>query len=169
MGKRSGIILGLITITISAGVGGYVLYDNFIVIPPTLSDENQWYEDYNGNSYIPSSGTWGFLSEVTIDFSVSSGQTVHILFVGSVRFDDSSIPNNWIEVKLQLDGVTLDYPKIYVDRFFKTDPEGKTISVSLQHYNNTITPGNHTIELIYRGNSIYDSVRRYSLFVQTFN
>jgi len=39
MGKRSGILLGLIAIMISAGVGGYVLYDNFIVIPPTLPDE----------------------------------------------------------------------------------------------------------------------------------
>ena len=100
---------------------------------------------------------------------MSSGQAVHFLFVGIVRFDDSSTPNSWVEIKFRLDGVTLDYPKINVDRFFRTDPESQTISVSLQHYNNTLTPGNHIIELIYHGNSIYDSVRMYSLFVQTFN
>ena len=35
MGKRSGTVLAVIALLISAGFGGYVLYDNFIAPAPT--------------------------------------------------------------------------------------------------------------------------------------
>ena len=169
MGNRSGIILGLVAVLISAGVGGYVLYDNFIAIPPTTPPENQWYDFYTGSYYVQASEAWNTLSTITIDFSVSSGQTVHFLFIGQVNFDDSSTPSSYVEIKFSLDGIMVNYPRLYVRRYNTVTPGGLCMSVSLQHYNTTMTSGAHTIEILYRGDSTADTVKEFSLFVQTFN
>ena len=171
MGKGSS-ILAIIALFIGLGVGTFVIYDNFIAIPPTTPDtppENQWYAFYASPYLIPASESWGSLSTITIDFNVSSGQTVHFLFIGQVNFDDSSTPSSYVEIIFCLDGNSLYYTRIDVRRYNLDSSEGYRMSVSLQHYNNTMTSGAHTIEVLYRGDSTADSVREFSLFVQTFN
>jgi hypothetical protein len=171
MGKGSS-ILATIALVIGLGVGTFVIYDNFIAIPPTTADtppQNQWYDFNTGSNLVPGSEAWGTLSTITIDFNVSSGQTVYFLFIGQVNFDDSSTPGSYVEIILSLNGISVQYPRIYVRRYNLDSAEGYRMSVSLQHYNSTMTPGDHTIEVLYRGDSTSDSVREYSLFVQTFN
>jgi len=171
LGKGSN-ILAIIAIVIGLGVGTFVIYDNFIAIPPTTAvtpPENQWYDFSASSSYVAGSGIWTTLSAITIDFNVSSGQTVHFLFIGQVNFDDSSTPASYVEIAFSLDGNSLNYPRIYVRRYNLDSTEGYRMSVSLQHYNSTMTPGDHTIEVLYRGDSTADSVLETSLFVQTFN
>ena len=168
MGKGSS-ILATIALIIGLGLGAFVIYDNFIALPPTTPPENQWYDFYSGSYFVPSSESWSSLSAITIDFNISSGQAVHFLFISQVNFDDSSTPDSYIEIKFSLDGYFLDYPKIYEWRYNLDSSEGYRMSVSLQHYNSTITPGDHSIAVMFKGDSTADSVRDCSLFVQTFN
>jgi len=168
MGKGSS-ILAIIALVIGLGVGTFVVYDNFIAIPPANPPENQWYDFYSGSYLASASEAWTTLSPISIDFSVSSGQTVHFLFVGQVNFDDSSTPSSYIEIKFSLDGITVNYPRIYVRRYNLDSAEGYRMSVSLQHFNTTMTPGDHSIAIVFRGDSTADSVLEFSLFVQTYN
>ena len=165
MGSRSGTILGLVALIISAGVGGYVLYDNFIVVTPST---NQWYDSYTGSYLIPSGESWATLGAVTIDFTVNPGQAVHYLFIGQLNFDDSSTAS-YVEIEFSVDGLRLPFPRIYVRRYNEVNPGGLRMSVSLQLYNTTITSGVHSITLAFRGDSMADSVREFSLFAQTYN
>lgn len=165
MGSRSGIVLGLIAVMISAGVGGYILYNNFFDVPPST---DQWYDSFAGSYLIPAGETWGALSAVTIDFNVNPGQAVHFLFVGQINFDDSSTAS-YVEIKFRVDGHRLYYPRIFVRRYNEVSPGGLRMSVSLQLYNTTISSGPHSITLAFRGDSTTDSVQDCSLFVQTYN
>jgi len=171
MGKGSS-ILAILALVIGLGVGSFVIYDNFFVITPTIPDippENQWYDTDSGFHYVQPGNAWNTLSAITIDFNVSSGQTVHFLLIGQINFDDSSTPGSYVEVKLKVDGIIWFYPSIYVRRYNLDSTEGLRMSVSLQHYNTTMTSGNYSIEIVYRGDSTTDSARDFSLFVQTFN
>jgi hypothetical protein len=170
MGKGSS-ILAIFALLFGLGATGYIVYDNFIATPTTQTTptENQWYDYFVSPTYIPSGESWGTLSSITIDFNTTSGQKAYFQFIGLVNFDDSSTPTSYIEMIFCLDGVNLIYPRIYVRRYNLDSSEGYRMSVSLQHYNNTMTAGNHTIEMLYRGDSTSDSVSEGSLFIQTFN
>ena len=54
MGKGSS-ILATLALVIGLGVGSFVIYDNFIALPPTTPPENQWYDFYSGSYFVPSS------------------------------------------------------------------------------------------------------------------
>ena len=171
MGKGSS-ILATLALVIGLGVGSFVIYDNFIATPQTIPEtppENQWYSTVGGPYYVQSGNVWNTMSPLTIDFNVSLGQTVHFLLIGHINFDDSSTPTSYVEVKFKVDGIIWFYPYLYVGRYNLDSSEGYRMSVSLQNYNTTMTAGNYTVEIVYRGDSTTDSTREFSLFVQTFN
>ena len=167
MGKGSS-ILATIALVVGLGVGGFVMYDNFFVTPSVIPPENQWYKSYGFTYLVPSSVIWSTLSPITINFNVSSGQAVYFLFIGQINFDDDST-DSYVEVKFKIDGIILNLPRIYVERFLGVDPGGLRMSVSLQHYNTTMTSGTHSVAIVFTGNDISDSIMEFSLFVQTFN
>jgi hypothetical protein len=171
MGKGSS-LLATLALVIGLGVGSFVIYEHFILIPPTTPDappENQWFDTASGTYYVLSGNAWNTIAAIKFDFNVSSGQTVHFLLIGVINFDDSSTPSSYVEVKLKIAGIILFYPSIYVRRYNLDSTEGLRMSVSLQHYDTTMTSGNYSIEIVLRGDSTADSARDFSLFVQTFN
>ena len=168
MGKGSS-ILATIALIIGLGVGTFVIYDNFFVVSPDIPPENQWYDFHSGSYLVPASESWGTLSVISIDFDVSSGQAVHFLFIGQINFDDSSTLGSYVEVRFKIDGIIFFFPRIYVMRYNTVTPGGLRMSVSLQHYNTTMTSGTHSIEVVFKGDSTSDSIKEFSLFVQTFN
>jgi len=167
MEKSSGII-AIIALIIGLGAGGFIIYDNFIAIPPA---ENQWYDPSTSVYNMPPGTAWGTLSAISIDFDVKSGQNVYFSFIVEIDFDHTSNPTSYVEIHFEVDGIIWTQPRMYVsrDNIPIASPHGLRMSVSLQHYNTTMTPGNHTVTLVYRGSSTADSVRSGSLFVQTFN
>ena len=167
MGKGSS-ILATLALVVGLGVGSFVIYDNFFVITPDVPPENQWDDTTGGSYYVPSGYTWSTLSAININFNVSSGQTVHFLFIAIVNFDDSSTPSSSVEMKFMVDGIIWFYPSLYVRRYNLDSTEGYRMSVSLQHYNTTMTPGSYSITVAYRGEATTDRVTDASLFIQTF-
>ncbi len=166
MGNRSGLFLGLIAIMISAGVGGYVLYDNFFAVHPT---GNQWYDYSSGLESMASGEAWSTSSYLSIDFTVVSGQTVYFSYMGNLLLDDSS-GDSYVEIKFSVDGIRWYHPYVRVWRYTTVTPGGIELSVALQHYNTTISSGSHTVTIAFKGDSTADSLyHSQSLFVQTFN
>jgi len=171
MGKGNS-ILATIALVIGLGVGFFVIYDNFILIPPTMPDtppENQWYDTASGIHSVLSGNAWNTFSTIKIDFNVSSGQSVHFLLIGVIDFDPSSTPSSYVEVKFKVNGIIWFSPSIFVWRYSTTTPGGLRMSVSLQHYDTTMVSGNYSVAVVFRGDSTADSAMDFSLFVQTFN
>lgn len=168
MGKGSSII-AVIALIIGLGVGGFIIYENFIASPPTSPAENQWYDSSTTVWYMQASEAWGTISTISIDFNVSSGQNVYFSFMAEINFDDSSNPNSYVQIHFEVDGIMWSQPLILVRRYNIASAHGLRMSASLQHYNTTMTSGTHNATLVYKGDSTADSVRPCSLFVQTFN
>jgi len=168
MGKNSSVI-AIIALIIGLGAGSFIIYDNFIAIPPTTPAENQWYDLSTNVFFVLASEAWGTISSISIDFDVSSGQNVYFSFIAEIEFDDSSDPESYVEIHFEVDGFMWFQPRIYVRRYSIASVHGLRMSVSLQHYNTTMTSGTHTVTLVYKGDSTADSVKPCSLFVQTFN
>lgn len=166
MGKGNSII-AVIALIIGLGAGGFIIYDNFIA--PTSPAENQWYDFSTTMWYMQGGEALGTIASISIDFDVSSGQNVYFLFIAEINFDDSSIPTSYVQIQFEVDGIMWSQPRIYVQRYNIASAHGLRMSVSLQHYNTTMTSGTHTVTLVYKGSSTADSVRPCSLFVQTFN
>lgn len=167
MGKSSGII-AVIALIVGLGAGGFIIYDNFIAIPPA---ENQWYDLSTTLYYMQPGEAWGDVSSISIDFDVNSGQNVYFSYITEINFDDSSNPTSYVEIHFEVDDIMWFQPRIYVNRYNIpiASPHGLRMSASLQHYNTTMTPGSHTVTLVFKGDSTADSIRSGSLFVQTFN
>jgi len=171
MGKGSA-FLGVLALLISIGFGGYFLYDKFIAIPPADTPAptgNQWYDQTTSVEYMAPSEAWDTHSYLSIDFNVSSGETVYFSYVGHVLLDDGSGPS-YVEIKFVVDGIRWYYPYVRVWRYNELAPGGVQLSVALQHYNTTMPAGNHTVTIAFKGDSTGDAIYlSNSLFVQTFN
>lgn len=166
MGKGSSII-AVLALIVGLGAGGFILYDNYFVIPPPV--ENQWYDSTASVSYMPASEAWGTITSISIDFTIISGQSVYFSFNTEINFDDSSNPTSYVEIHFEVDGIMWAHPYIVVRRYNIASAHGLRMSASLQHFNTTMTSGTHTVTLVFRGLSTADSIRPCSLFVQTFN
>ena len=168
MGKSSSII-AVLALIISIGATGFIIYDNIVVSPPTSPAENQWYDSSVSVFYMQASEAWGTITSISIDFDVSLGQNVYFSFMTEIQFDDSSNPSSYVQIQFEVDGNIWSFPRIYVRRYNIVSPHGLRMSASLQHYNTTMSPGTHSITLVYKGDSTADSIRPCSLFIQTFN
>ena len=154
--------IAVVALIIGLGAGGFIIYDNYIA--PTSPAEDEWYDYSSTVYYMQASEAWNTISAISIDFKVSSGQNVYFSFIAEINFDDSSNPNSYVEIQFEVDGIRWFQPKIYVRRYNIASAHGLRMSVSLQHYNTTMTSGTHTVTLVYKGDST-----ACSLFVQTFN
>lgn len=172
MGKSSGTVLGLIALILSLGFMGYFLYDKFVLTPaatsPSIPATNQYYDQCPA-IYIPSGEVWISDSYLKIDFNLTEGETVYLSFEAFVLFDDSSIPNTYIEFRFKVDGIIWNNPYRRAWRYNVGSAFGMRFSVVMQHYNSTMSAGPHTVSVIGKGDHNVDLISAWSLFVLTFN
>jgi len=169
MGNRSGLILGLIAIMISAGVGGYVLYDNFIAGPPASSMDFQWHDYSSSTEFMSPGEAWNTSSYLSIEFYVFSGQRVYFSYIGQVVLV-GGLGNTYVEITFSVDGIIWYIPSVSVGRYNTNPPGDIYLSVALQHYNNSMLSGYHTVTIAFKGSHTANALYSYqTLFVQTFN
>lgn len=104
-----------------------------------------------------------------IEFNLTEGQSVYFSFEGLIVFDDNSVSNTYVEFRFKVDGIIWNYPQRRVWRYNVVSPWGLKFSVSMQHYNTSMTSGTHTVTVVYKGDHTTDYITDRSLFVQTFN
>ena len=172
MGKGSGTAIAVIALLISVGLGGFIVYDKFIMAPKITTEDtpttNQYFKE-GPAIYIPSGEAWTSGSYLLIEFNLTEGQSVYYSFEGLVLFDDSSVPETYIELHFKVDGIIWDYPRRYIWRYSAVTPGGLKFSVSMQHYNTSMTSGTHNVTVVCKGSHTVDLLSDRSLFVQTFN
>lgn len=173
MGKGSGTGIAVIALIISLGFGGYFLIDKFFLAPglttTSIPSTNQYFKERSMYEYIPPSEEWTSGSYLLIEFILTEGQSVYFSFEGLVLFDDSSDPNTYIEVRFKVDDIIWNYPRRRLWRYNVVSPWGLKFSVSMQHYNTSMTSGTHNVTVVCKGDHTADYISDRSLFVQTFN
>lgn len=171
MGKGSGTVLGIMALLFSLGFGGYFIIDKFVLTPgtttPSIPSTNQYYKQ-GPTIYIPSGEAWTPDSYLNIEFNLTEGETVYLSYEGLVLFDDSAIPDAYIEFRFKIDGFILSTPYRRVWRYNDASAGGFRFSVAMQHYNSTMSAGTHTVTVVCKGDDTINLVGPQSLFVLTF-
>jgi len=171
MGKGSGTAIGIIALIISLGFGGYFIFDKFFaasgLTTTSIPSTNQYYKE-GSSVYIPGSEAWCSDTYLNIEFNLTEGETVYFSFEGLALFDDSSIPDAYIEFRFKVDGIIWNYPRRRVWRYSVVSAFGIRFSVAMQHYNSTMSAGTHTVAVLFKGDHTVDQVSYSSLFVLTF-
>ena len=171
MGKGTAVV-SILALLISIGVGGYLMYDNIFLTPPTTPEitSRQWYNYYQWSINTPSGLAWSTDNYLFVDFNVTEGESVYFSYTGLVRFDDQ-YNDTWIELCFKIDGIRWANPLCKVERVNTNDPGIIILSVALQHVNSSLSIGDHNATVTFRslhGGGGTNSVREQNIFVQTF-
>ena len=151
---------------------GWLTYDQFFASAPLQTSTSRQYYDFHPNMlYPPGIDSWVSNPYLEINFTVNAGETVYFSYVATARIDDSSRPWAEIQFYFNVDGFRWSEPYAYFRRWNEDDPDGadiRTGSIALQHYNSSMSIGQHTISIdLYFYDSL-DSVLQQTLFVQVF-
>ena len=105
------------------------------------------------------------IDDLTINFTVNSGESVYFLFkthayviLGSPSF---------VTINFVLDGIIVSSPE-YPDAIFSSNNAGGSGSLILQMATDTISPGLHNITISIHGNPINNAIDESTFLVQTY-
>lgn len=168
MGETSLKAISAIALIIGAVTFSWFAYDQLFV-PETSSSRQYYGTDLYASRYIPASG-YHANNILKLEFTVYTGEKVYFSYVSTLTIDDSSAPDTSVTFRFEVDGIMLSYPFCYISRYNDDGgaPDGRYVSVALQHYNTTIPAGTHEVTVVFQGDSTADSVKRQTLFVQVF-
>jgi hypothetical protein len=164
IGKGTSIV-AIIALLLALGASGFIIYDQFTAVPEIQPSSKQYYIYDSSSHYVPGSEVWSIINTMKIDFTINLGQKVYFSYSGMAVLDDSS-NDTYIELKFTIDGIRMYYPYIRVDRYNTGGTTGGLrLPISSQYYNTTISPGNHTVTMSYKGDHTLDRIWMQSLFV----
>ncbi|MCP4763369.1 MAG: hypothetical protein GY870_16475 [archaeon] len=168
MEKGTGILFAILIGAMSLYVGydmGYL--DNILGTPQSDQSgiHNSWYISNTSGSYDVGSG--GLIPDFKLEIEVEQGESVYMDFRAVANAYDQTGSCS-MKAYFVIDGISYTTPHTYVT--FDTYSGHKLETLSLQHYNNTMGVGNHSIE-VYISISLMDNpyIRQYTLLVQTLN
>ncbi len=162
IGNKSAIV-AVISLVISCGAFGFIIYDQFLTQPPT----KDWFNYYPYSVSMPGGEAWSTFHWVPINFTIAPGESVYFSFSGIVRFDDSS-GDTYVEICFVVDNVRWSSPLCRVEGYTNGSGDIWRISVAMQYVNSSLSPGLHNIFITFRGNHNLDSLREMALFVHTY-
>lgn len=159
MSKTAGLAL-----LIAIGALGLGIYQIAITLGPSeenISIRNVWY-DYHHNSeftFPTSADIW--VDDLLINFTVNPGESVLFLFSTQTTVVYSSS----LYIRFPIDGeLIVGYPVLHII----DDQSNTMMPVSFHFVSDTISPGNHNVSIIIRGENVMNEISRSSLLVQTF-
>ena len=153
-----------LALLIAIGALGLGIYQIAITLGPSeenISIRNVWYDyHYNSEFTFPTSADiW--VEDLLINFTVNPGESVLFLFSTQTTVVYSSS----LYIKFPIDGeLIVGYPFLHII----DDQSNTMMPVSFHFVSNTISPGNHNVSIIIRGENVMNEISRSSLLVQTF-
>jgi hypothetical protein len=162
MGKKSTVI-ALIAIcfgVVGIGFGAFTMINFQTQLNTRTGVSNSWY-DTSQSMFSPDSGTqFVVIPGLSVDITVNTGENVFISYIGTALLIDTRI-----EYKICINNYDQQYGEVSSD----DANDILTISIALQHVNQTINPGTYTVNVWVReeigtGLTVYAN----TLFVQTF-
>lgn len=163
MERSSG--LAILALLIAIGALGIGVYQ---VIAPAAPPEgsgirNTWYKFDYASRYTNPTTTLIIIDQLTIDFTVSSGESVYCLFNTWATVDTGG----FIQFNFILDGVYLSGP---THPWWVLRATGSSIEapVSLQISLDTVLAGAHNMTISIYGNDVDNEIFSSTLLVQTY-
>lgn len=165
MVKSSGLALAALIMAIGAlGIGIYQIV--LIVAPPIESGiKHTWYDFHYAAVPTNPATTTITVDQLTIDFTVSSGEYVYFLF--NTWADVAAGANQYIQINFVLDGVQLSGPT-YPYWVIRTTASRIEVPISCQLSLDTVTPGAHNVTINIFGSDINNDIFSSTLLVQTY-
>ncbi|MFX1310516.1 MAG: hypothetical protein ACFFB6_13940 [Promethearchaeota archaeon] len=165
MAKSSGLALAALIIAIGAlGLGIYQVV--LVIAPPVESGiKHTWYAFHY--SAVPTNPitTTITVDQLTIDFTVSSGESVY--FHLNTWADVDAGANQYIQINFVLDGVQLSGPT-YPWWVIRTTASRIEVPISCQLSLDTVTAGAHNATINIYGSDIDNDISSSTLLVQTY-
>ena len=154
MAKGRGAILGIIAILLGASGLGFGLVSWLSL--GQVSVHNSWYDTKALDSV---SQTGAYINDLSITMNLGSGETVYVLFTCTVECS-----GYWAEFYIYIDGIrTNGHTRISRDSV----PGHLDYSAAIQHINNTLSAGAHTITVWAHTDDFDTDATDCVLFVQT--
>ena len=168
MGETSLKVISALALILGVSAFGWLAYDQLFI--PQTSSSRQYYETDTTIHAMPSGSAYYANLNLAIEFTVNAGEKVYFSYVSNTGIDDGSAPTSQMYFYFKVDGVILTNPNCHIWRYNDDDgdADGRRFSVTLQHYNATMPPGQHNVTVTFWGDSTGDSVRQQTLFVQIF-
>ena len=164
MGKGSGLaVVALILALGGLGIGGYMLITNMT----TPGVHRSYYDERTTNYTSGSEDTWYDIPDISINFQVDAGESVHFLFTCRANLVASS-GLVYMHFVLNVDDFRVVQSQATVGH-----NEGATIntisfSVALQFTNTTMSAGVHTV-VVEHMRECSGFIDNCALFVQTYS
>ncbi|MEE9378296.1 MAG: hypothetical protein V3V33_09705 [Candidatus Lokiarchaeia archaeon] len=177
MAKSSG--LAVLALLIAGGALGLGMYQLIFVEGPPGADgqdgvdgidgvdavRNTWYDFHYTATYTNPTSTIITVDPLTIDFNVSSGESVYFHF--NTWADVDAGANSYIQFNFVLDGVILSGPT-YPWWVIRTTSDRIEVPISCQLSLDTVTAGAHNATISIVGSDIDNNIFSSTLFVQTY-
>ncbi len=154
MAKSTGTVLGIIALLLGAtGLGfGIVSWVNV----GQVSVRQSWYDTDDLQSVGTGVAT---ITDLSITMTLNAGESVYVLFTCTVRCDGL-----WADIYVYIDGIRTNgqtrITRITVGGYLD-------YSASIQHINNTLAAGSHTIAIWALTDDVSTDLLDCVLFVQT--
>ncbi|MHA1131043.1 MAG: hypothetical protein ACTSQI_00915 [Candidatus Helarchaeota archaeon] len=170
MTKNQLIILTIISLIIGASGLGFAIYAIFSTSTPLSSGgiTNSWYDYYETPTYTSPTGTYIDVSNIFIEFEVSSGESIYFLMSAVVLLRNNDFNVGIVRVWFSIDGERLTQPYSHVECLINnTGSDLHYFPITLQFFNTTFPAGPHNVSLIISGNYILNALEQVTLLVQT--
>jgi hypothetical protein len=152
---------------IGLGLGTYSVF----FLPAQIGDtstfgiQQTWFSHHPGAHVTNPTYTNITIDSLAIDFFVSSGESVYLLF--NCQASVFAPPAATIVINFVLDGQRLHGP-YYPLAYFNSDTAAQAGSITLQVATNRIPPGHHNITINVLGTAITNQIWELTLLVQTY-
>ena len=167
MAKGTGLAIFALILAIG-GIGiGTFSYITLLGVQQAPGVNRTYYDERIAAYTTPAEDSWYTIPGISITFQVESGESVYFMF-NCKAFLDRVSAITWMHFRLIIDGFSLEKTRATVG------PTGGTaseyyFSVAIQHVNNTLGAGSHTVVVeTMRETSFSSYIDNSVLLVQTF-
>jgi len=161
--------IAVIAAIAAIGSIGWLVYDQFFVPDLNVNSSRQYYdEDYTMRT-VPGGSTWSTYTGLSIDFIVNEGEKVYMTYTAYAQINQLSPTSSEINFMFRLDGIRILQPTVKVGKYNDDNNTGLYFSVSLQHFNSSMSAGSHTLTITFQGSSSSDTVHEQTLYVEIFS